>query len=119
MKLGKPKLDKMRIGVTRFINKNGDEMYHIDKIEGISPRADLPEDYLRGACVYLDNFPGERIGIMLHPRGKGIVEGANMTRTEFENSYMYVLKCGTRLKEINGKIDEKRKKWNGKEVYEV
>jgi hypothetical protein len=122
MTLGKPKLDKMRIEVRRFVNKNGDEMYHIEKIEGIGRRDELPNEYLQGECVYLDTFPGRdqpHVGVMLKPHGKSIVEGSNMTREEFESSYMYVLKCGTRLKEINDRIDKKRVAWKGKEVYEV
>jgi len=119
MKNEKPKLEKMQIKVTRMLNKNGDEMYYIDSIEGIATREELPNEYLDGDCAYLSEFPGKRVGIYLSPRGKSIVVGTKMTRVDFEKSLMFINACGTRLTAINAKIEEKRKKWMGSETYEI
>jgi hypothetical protein len=112
-------LEKMGITARRFVNRHGEEMYHIEDIRGIATRDELPDEYLRdGDHVYLTIFPGGREGIFLS-RGKGIVLGSNMTRADFERSLAFVMTAGERLHKINSAIVEKRKSWRGVKTFEM
>ena len=111
------KVEPMEIKVTKVLNKNGDEMYHIDAVIGVADRSMLPEEYLRGDHIELGRVPGDAYPSILS-RGKNILEGSNMTRLEFEQSLMFVHKCGNLLHDIQKKIAES-KNWKGKEDYKI
>lgn len=111
------KIEKMKIKATKVVNKNGDEMYRIDKVIGVADRTVLPDEYLRGDHIELGSLDGRPIIVL--SRGKNILEGSYMTRAEFEASLLFIHQCGNRLHEIQKKIGEKRKLWKGKEEYEI
>jgi len=113
-------MKKMKIDARRYVNRHGEEMYHIANIEGFARRDQLPDEYLREGeqFVFLtDSFPGKRVGIFLS-RGKCIVLGSNMTRADFERSLAFVMAAGERLHKINSTISAKRKQWKGTKTFE-
>lgn len=105
----------MKIKVEKVLEK-GEPRIKILEMEGLS-YYELPSEYVAkppNVRFYSDNLYLD-MGKFTY---RYLIDGL-LTQQEFENLMRDLNICGTRLKEINDKIRELKKTWNGVKEYKI
>lgn len=105
----------IRIEAQKVIMNSGDFGYKITNVKALE-RKKLPWMYLKEEPNVYFKKNGAFPKYLVLCNGMEIVVGFTYTKHEFEKRIEYCRKAGNRLMEINKKIKELEKQWNGKET---
>jgi len=108
---------QIKIQTEKVVNKDGIACRRIISIEGVIEYHKLPEEYTSG--YHFRSAHGNNIDFGYRPDGgsRDMEVGGTYTETHFQRSIESMKECGQRLHQINQRIAELKKTWNGEETF--
>lgn len=107
----------IRIKTEKVVNKDGIPCRKIVNIEGVIQLKDLPQEYIGG--FHFRGNSSQEIDFRNVPEKMGgdMYIGNTYPEQHFQTALTSMKVCGQRLHEINLKIAEAKKTWNGDETF--